>query len=70
MTIEYIQKKKLCPFMSDSHGKVYCTSECGFATEHYLDNEPSKLLGVTCGMFDGVEKLDAILEKMNFIIDK
>ena len=70
MNIEYIQKKKLCPFMSDSQGKVYCTPECGFACVHYWESEPEKLLGVTCGLCDGTDKLDAILEKMEMLIDK
>ena len=67
MTIDYIKKKKLCPFMSDSQGKVYCTPECGFASEHYWENEPEKLLGITCGLYDGIDKLDIISEKLELI---
>ena len=70
MTIEYIQKKKLCPFMSDGREKVYCSPECGFVIENYSATDQRDLIGLTCGLFSTDEKLDAILEKMELLIDK
>ena len=61
-TIEFIRKKKLCPFMSDSKDKVYCTEECAIV-HTYHDPDTHQLIGVSCGM-SGV---DDILEKLEEI---
>ena len=68
MSIEYIKKKKLCPFMSDSQNKVYCTSECAFVTEHF-DADTDTLIGITCGMFSFEDTLENINQKLEILVD-
>ncbi|SDF52399.1 hypothetical protein [Sporomusa acidovorans] len=67
MRIDSITKKKLCPFMSDSHNKVYCTEECALAVAHY-DAQTNTLLGTTCPLADTSKILDMV-GKINDYID-
>lgn len=67
MSIEYIQKKKLCPLMSDYNNKVYCTTECAFVSEHY-DTNTNEFIGVTCGMFSFERTLESIDEKLDVLL--
>ena len=61
MTVEYIVKKKLCPFMSDSKSKVYCTEECALVVTHH-DADTNRLLGTTCQLADIADTNDLLRE--------
>lgn len=67
MSIDSIMKKKLCPFMSDSQNKVYCTEECALAITHY-DAQTKKMLGTTCPLAD-TSKILNMLGTINDYID-
>lgn len=58
---EYITKKKLCPFMSDSKSKVYCTEECALVVTHH-DADTNRLLGTTCQLTDIADTNDLLRE--------
>lgn len=64
LDIEYIMKKKLCPFMSDSKSKVYCTEECALVVTHH-DSDTNKLLGTTCQLTDIADTNDLLRELVN-----
>jgi hypothetical protein len=60
LDLDYISKKKLCPFMSDSKNKIYCTEECALATTTVHDPETNKLLGIECSLSHFADILEAI----------
>lgn len=64
MSIEYISKKKLCPFMSDSKNKAYCTEECALAITHH-DCDTNRLIGTTCQLADIADTNDLLKELVN-----
>jgi len=61
MSIDYIKQRKLCPFMSDSSNKVYCTPECALVETH-SDAESHVILGTTCSL-GNYQEIIAALQK-------